>query len=75
MVTKIPRRVLTSIFLGKFWNSLTFPRLFSFLKISLTENVIPWLFPDLEIFSFSRTFSLTMATLYNTEKWKRLFLL
>ena len=64
METKISRSLLTSIFLGKFWNSLTFPWLFSFfLKISLTENVIPWLFPDLEIFSFSRTFSLTVATL------------
>ena len=36
-----------------------------FFKISLTENVIPWLFPDLENFSFSRTFSLTVATLDN----------
>ena len=36
---------------------------FIFFKISLTENVIPWLFPDLEFFSFSRTFSLTVATL------------
>ena len=39
---KISRSLLTSIFLRKFWNSLTFPWLFSFFKISLTENVIPW---------------------------------
>ena len=30
METKISRSLLTSIFLGKFWNSLTFPWLFSF---------------------------------------------
>ena len=30
METKIFRSLLTSIFLGKFWNSLTFPWLFSF---------------------------------------------
>ena len=40
--------------------SLTFV---SFFPISLTQTKIPWLFPDLEKFSFSRLFSLTMATL------------
>ena len=36
---------------------------FHFFLISMTENVISWLFPDLENFSFSRLFSLTVATL------------
>ena len=48
----------------KFSNSLTFPWLLPFFEISLTKIEIPWLFPDLEKKSFSRLFSLTVATLY-----------
>lgn len=45
-----------------FWYS-KIPRLLAKFQISLTKFRIPWLFPDLEIFSFFPDFSLTVGTL------------
>ena len=62
MLLKIKETAITISVFRKFWNSLTFPWLLSvFFPISLTQTKIPWLFPDLEKFSFSRLFSLTVT--------------
>ena len=61
---KIKKTATAISILRKFSNSLTSPWLLSvFFQFPWLKPKIPWLFPDLEKFSFSRLFSLTLATL------------
>ena len=63
MFPKIKETAIAISVFRKFWNS---PDFCQFFPISLTQTKIPWLSLDLEKFSFSRLFSLTVATLSNS---------